>query len=91
MAPFSFKIRVPHKHLELNLKILVDLFWLGGRACLLVMDRNTKYTFAMFIVNQTVAGVWDAIQRCWLLRYVGPPSTMRHDAGVKFLNPKCMH
>ena len=88
VAPRSFKIRVPHEHLEFNSEILVDLFWLGGRACLSVMDRDTKYTAAMFVPNQTVASVWECIQRCWLLRYLGPPSAMRHDAGVQFLTPK---
>ena len=42
----------------------------------------------MFVPNQTVAGVWKTIQRCWLLHYLGPPSAMQHDAGAQFLTPK---
>lgn len=37
----------------------------------------------MFVYNQTVAGVWESIQRCWLILYLGPPSGVRHDAGVR--------
>ena len=66
----------------------MDLFWLGGRACLSIMDRDTKYTAGMFVPSQTVTGIWESIQRCWLLRYLGPPSAIRHDAGVQFLTPK---
>eukprot|EP00173_Palmaria_palmata_P002378 Plantae.Rhodophyta-Palmaria_palmata.ctg25228.p1 GENE.Plantae.Rhodophyta-Palmaria_palmata.ctg25228~~Plantae.Rhodophyta-Palmaria_palmata.ctg25228.p1 ORF type:complete len:163 (+),score=5.99 Plantae.Rhodophyta-Palmaria_palmata.ctg25228:3-491(+) len=88
VAPRTFKIRVAHENLEFNSEILVDLFWLGGRACLSVMNRDTKYTAAMFIPNQTVAGAWESIQRFWQFRYLGTPSAMRHDASVQFLTPK---
>lgn len=88
VPPRTFKVRVPHEHLQFNAEVLVDLFWLNGKPCLSVMDRDTKYTSASFVRNQTVSGVWEAIQRCWILRYLGPPSSLRHDAGVKFLTPK---
>lgn len=52
------------------------------------MDRDTKYTSAVFIQDQTEAGVWEVIQRCWILRYLGTPSSLRHDAGFHLFTPK---
>lgn len=59
--------------LKIYIIFLVDLFWLDGRACIFVMDRDTNYTLAMFVHIQIVAGIWETIQRCWLLLYLGPP------------------
>lgn len=59
VPPRTFKVRVPHEYLEYNYEILVDLFWPGGRDCLSVMNRDTRYTSAMFVANQIVSGVWE--------------------------------
>lgn len=57
------------------------MFYLSGRAALSVVDRKNRFQVAKFLKKENAGTVWQAILQCWVLIFVGPPDSIRHDAG----------
>ncbi len=82
-APGRFKFTLKEDR-EYNYAIIVDVMWLDGKATLHVIDEATGFSAAMFLKDMSAKTAWEAIRRCWIDVYLGPPDCIVHDAGTNF-------
>ncbi|CRK29788.1 hypothetical protein BN1723_003653 [Verticillium longisporum] len=78
---FKFALR---SDIDFNYEILVDIMHLDGKPVLHVIDASTGFQSATFIPNFTARATWEALKRCWLDTYLGPPDVVTVDAGTNF-------
>lgn len=62
------------------------MFYLARKEALSVIDRDTELQVAKFLPHESAGSVWQAILQCWILVFVGPPDSLRHDASSNFMS-----
>ncbi|KAI0991605.1 hypothetical protein K3495_g16582, partial [Podosphaera aphanis] len=84
--PLRFKFAL-RKDNEFNHTIYVDVVYLEDGPCMHVIDAATAFTAAEWLTGIDKEGAeeaWNAIRRCWIDIYIGPPEHIVHDAGKNF-------
>ncbi|KAM4059749.1 integrase core domain-containing protein [Hirsutella rhossiliensis] len=71
---------------EFNYEIIVDVMHLGTpqRPVLHVVDSATAFQGARFLPSMSAKDTWETLRTLWIDTYLGPPDTLRHDAGTNF-------
>ncbi|KJZ69913.1 hypothetical protein HIM_10698 [Hirsutella minnesotensis 3608] len=84
-APRRFKFTLKDDQ-EFNYKIIVDVMYLGSpqRPVLHVVDAATAFQGARFLPSMSAKDTWETLRTLWIDTYLGPPDTIRHDAGTNF-------
>ncbi|KAH8193590.1 hypothetical protein TruAng_012245 [Truncatella angustata] len=82
-APKRFKFTLKDDH-NFNYEIFVDIVHLSDGKALHVIDASTSYQAAEFLEKEDARSVWDALCRCWIFVYLGPPDIISHDPGTNF-------
>lgn len=82
-APKRFKFTIKD-NCEFNYQIVADIVQLNGRNVLHVIDVATSFQAAAFVRSLSAKDTWDALCRCWIYVYQGPPDIISHDPGTNF-------
>ncbi|XP_044721519.1 integrase core domain-containing protein [Hirsutella rhossiliensis] len=84
-APRRFKFTLNDDQ-EFNYEIIVDVMHLGTpqRPVLHVVDSATAFQGARFLPSMSAKDTWETLRTLWIDTYLGPPDTLRHDAGTNF-------
>lgn len=82
-APQRFKFSLKGD-IDFNYEIVVDIMYLDHKPVLHVIDASTGFQAATFIPDLTARRTWEALKRCWLDTYLGPPDVVTIDAGTNF-------
>ncbi|KAM4054443.1 integrase core domain-containing protein [Hirsutella rhossiliensis] len=84
-APRRFKFTLKDDQ-EFNYEIIVNVMYLGSlqRLVLHVMDAATAFQGARFLPSMLAKDTWETLRTVWIDTYLGPPDTIRHDAGTNF-------
>lgn len=83
-APHRFRVSLPNVNCVFNRVVSLDLMKLGKRTVLHIVDRDTKFGAACFLVHETTTAVWEAFLRTWVAPYVGYPECLAFDQGPQF-------
>lgn len=78
---------VLRKDAEFNHTIYVDVVTLEDGPVMHVVDEATGFAAAEFLSDDksfSALEAWNAILRCWICVYTGPPDHLVHDAGTNF-------
>jgi hypothetical protein len=71
--------------IRFNRVILLDLMYLetpeGTKPVLHVMDRDTRFHAARFLLSISAPSVWEALVECWIHMFSGMPNTLLVDQG----------
>src|SRR5450432_2959538 len=78
---FKFNLR---DDVQFNYSIIVDIFYIGGKPVLHVVDEGTRYQAGRWLQNITAKHTWDVLRMCWIDTYLGPPEQVVTDAGKNF-------
>ncbi|KAI0991742.1 hypothetical protein K3495_g16445, partial [Podosphaera aphanis] len=84
--PLRYKFSL-HKDNEFNHTVYVDILWLEDGPVLHIVDEATSFSAAEWLKGterESAEEVWNAILRCWINVYTGPPEHLVHDAGKNF-------
>lgn len=82
-VPRRFKFTLKDEH-EFNYEVIVDVVYLNGQNVLHVIDASTSFQAATFLPSLTARNTWNALCRCWIYVYQGPPDIISHDHGTHF-------
>jgi hypothetical protein len=82
-APRRFKFTIQDET-NFNYNIVLDVVRLGNRNVLHVIDTDTSFQAATFLKSMSARDTWDALCRCWINTYQGPPDYITHDPGTNF-------
>jgi hypothetical protein len=82
-APRRFKFSIKDET-HFNYDIIIDVVHLGERNALHVIDSDTSFQAAVFLKSLSAKEAWDALCRCWINVYQGPPDFVTHDPGTNF-------
>ncbi|KAM4061611.1 reverse transcriptase (RNA-dependent DNA polymerase) [Hirsutella rhossiliensis] len=84
-APRRFKFTLKDDQ-EFNYEIVADVLYLGTpqRPVLHVVDTATAFQAARFLLSMSAKDTWEALRALWIDTYLGPPDTIKHDAGTNF-------
>ncbi|POS85249.1 hypothetical protein EPUL_003471 [Erysiphe pulchra] len=88
--PLRFKFTL-RKDNEFNHTIYVGVVYLEDGPCMHVIDAATAFTAAEWLAGVDKEGAeeaWNAIRRCWIDVYIGPPEHIVHDAGKNFASSR---
>jgi hypothetical protein len=78
---FKFNLR---DDVNFNYSIIVDIFYITGKPILHVVDEGTRYQAGQWLQNISATHTWDALRKCWIDTYLGPPDQLVADAGKQF-------
>jgi hypothetical protein len=78
---FKFNLR---DDVNFNYSIIVDIFYITGKPVLHVVDEGTRYQAGQWLQNISATHTWDALRKCWIDTYLGPPDQLVTDAGKQF-------
>jgi hypothetical protein len=84
-APGRFKFNL-RDDVDFNFSIIVDIFYIGGKPVLHVIDEGTRYQAGRWLQNISAKHTWDALRACWIDTYLGPPDQITTDAGKNFVS-----
>jgi hypothetical protein len=82
-APKRFKFSIRDES-HFNYEIVIDVVRLGNRNVLHVIDADTSFQAATFLSSLSARDTWNALCRCWIYTYTGPPDHIVHDPGTNF-------
>ncbi|KAK6224925.1 hypothetical protein QIS74_03252 [Colletotrichum tabaci] len=82
-APRRFKFSLKDES-HFNYEIVVDVVRLGEKNVLHVIDTETGFQGATFLKSLSARDTWNALCKCWISTYVGPPDHIVHDPGTNF-------
>jgi hypothetical protein len=82
-APQRFKFTIKDE-CDFNYEIVIDIVQLKGRKALHVIDVATSFQAATFVRSMSAQDTWNALCRCWIYVYQGPPDFVTHDPGTNF-------
>jgi hypothetical protein len=82
-APQRFKFSIKDdKHF--NYEIIIDVVRIGNKDALHVIDADTSFQAAVFLKSMSARDTWEALCKCWINTYQGPPDYIVHDPGTNF-------
>lgn len=82
-APQRFKFSIKDD-LYFNYEIIINVVRINNRNVLHVIDADTSFQAAAFLKSMSARDTWDALCRCWINTYQGPPDYIVHDPGTNF-------
>jgi hypothetical protein len=82
-APQRFKFSIKDDS-HFNYEIIIDVVRINNRNVLHVIDADTSFQAAVFLKSVTARDTWDALCKCWINTYQGPPDHIVHDPGTNF-------
>jgi hypothetical protein len=82
-APRRFKFTIKD-NMHFNYEIVIDVVRIGGKDVLHVIDSDTSFQAAVFLKSLSARDTWDALCKCWINTYQGPPDYIVHDPGTNF-------
>lgn len=82
-APQRFKFTIKDE-CHFNYEIVIDIVQLKGHKALHVIDVATSFQAATFVRSMSAQDTWNALCRCWIYVYQGPPDIVSHDPGTNF-------
>lgn len=82
-APGRFRFTLKDDY-NFNYSVLADVVHLEGRQAVHIVDDATGFQAAMFVKDMKAKTVWDAIHKCWINTYLGPPDLLTTDEGREF-------
>jgi hypothetical protein len=82
-APRQFKFSIKDET-HFNYDVIMDVVYLGGKQTLHVIDSDTSFQAAVFLKSLSAKDTWDALCKCWINVYQGPPDFVTHDPGTGF-------
>jgi hypothetical protein len=82
-APSRFKFSIKDDT-HFNYEIIIDSVQIGGKHVLHVIDADTSFQAATFLKSMSARHAWEALCRCWINTYQGPPDYIVHDPGTNF-------
>ena len=82
-SPGRFKFNLKDD-VQFNYSIVVDVFYIGGKPILHIVDEATRYQAGRWLQNVTAKHTWDALRACWIDTYLGPPDVITTDSGKNF-------
>jgi hypothetical protein len=82
-APRRFKFAITDE-CDFNYEVIIDVVHLKGRNALHVIDSATSFQAATFLKSMSARDAWNALCKCWIYVYQGPPDIIVHDPGTNF-------
>jgi hypothetical protein len=82
-APHRFKFSIKDE-CDFNYEVIIDVVHIGGHNALHVIDQATSFQTATFLKNMSARDAWNALCKCWIYVYQGPPDNVVHDPGTNF-------
>lgn len=82
-GPQRFKFSIKD-NLYFNYEIVIDVVRIGNRDVLHVIDTDTSFQAATFLKSMSARDTWEALCKCWINTYQGPPDYVVHDPGTNF-------
>jgi hypothetical protein len=82
-APQRFKFTIKDDS-HFNYEIIIDVVRINNRDVLHVIDTDTSFQAAIFLKSMSARDAWDALCKCWINTYQGPPDYIVHDPGTNF-------
>lgn len=82
-APQRFKFSIKDDS-HFNYEIIIDVVRINNRNVLHVIDADTSFQAAVFLKSMSARDTWDALCKCWINTYQGPPDCIVHDPGTNF-------
>ncbi|KLU93222.1 hypothetical protein MAPG_12159, partial [Magnaporthiopsis poae ATCC 64411] len=82
-APQRFKFSIKDE-CAFNYEVVMDIVQIGGKNALHVIDAATSFQAATFVRDRSAKEAWNALCKCWILVYQGPPDYVTHDPGTNF-------
>lgn len=82
-APQRFKFSI-QDNLSFNYEIVIDIVHINKRNVLHVIDTDTSFQAAIFLKSMSARDTWEALCKCWINVYQGPPDRIIHDPGTNF-------
>ena len=83
-APHRFRVALPDGEVVFNKTVCLDLMYLDNAAVLHVVDKDTKFSAATFLSNETAKETWNTFMRIRVCTYIGFPDVMATDQGPQF-------
>jgi hypothetical protein len=82
-APQRFKFSIKDES-YFNYEVIIDIVQISGKNVLHVIDADTSFQAATFLKSLSARDTWDALCKCWINTYQGPPDYIVHDPGTNF-------
>jgi hypothetical protein len=82
-APQRFKFSIKDDS-HFNYEIVIDVVRINNRNVLHVIDADTSFQAAEFLKSMSARDTWNALCKCWINTYQGPPDNIVHDPGTNF-------
>lgn len=82
-APRRFKFSIKDET-HFNYEVIIDTVRIGEKETLHVIDVDTLFQAATFLKSMSARHAWEALCRCWINTYQGPPDYIVHDPGTNF-------
>lgn len=82
--PQRFRFRITDDDGRFNHELVVDIMHVDGLPVLHVIDADTRFQAAQFLKDQKSQTIWDALRRCWIDVFCGPPDVVKVDSGSNF-------
>ncbi|RWA03359.1 hypothetical protein EKO27_g11746 [Xylaria grammica] len=82
-APQRFKFSIKDD-CNFNYEVIIDAVRLADGQVLHVIDAATSFQAATFLKSMSARDAWEALCKCWINVYQGPPDYVVHDPGTNF-------
>lgn len=82
-SPRRFKFTIKDD-CNFNYEVVVDAVRIDRKQILHVIDTATSFQAATFLRTMSAKDAWEALCKCWINVYQGPPDFIVHDPGTNF-------
>ena len=83
-APSLFRTVLPPEDIVFNRCLCMDIMFLDGMAVLHMVYKDTKFSAAAFLPEQTAVKVWNTYLMHWIVPYIGHTLEIHADQGPEF-------
>lgn len=82
--PHRFRALIPNGDCVFNQTLGMDSMKIGNKTVLHIVDRDTKFSAAVFKHRESTEKMWKTFVHKWVAAYVGYPDTFILDQGSQF-------
>jgi hypothetical protein len=82
-APRRTRSSIPSDHIQFNVKVSLDIFFLDATPLLHVICRGIRFSATAFLSEKTFASVGRIFLHIWVYAYLGPPHELLVDHGTE--------
>ena len=83
-SPNRFRVSLPPEDIVFNRVVCMDIMSLSGKTVLHMIDRDTKFSVAEFMRNESAEETWKLYMRAWVTTFVGYSDEIHGDQGPQF-------